>query len=127
MIKAEQKPDAKNEAAKAAPREDATAGSSARNESQKLADEAEAFCADLERFFRRAFGEVPRSTDLGEIRAQQATVRDLVQRASQLGGGEGGGNSEQMAALTAERDKFKDAAARARADFLNYQSRTAKD
>ena len=126
MIKAEHKHDSKNEAEKAAPREDATAGSAAQNESQKLADEAEAHCADLEKFFRRAYGEVPKATDLGEIRAQQAAVRSLVQRALAMGGGDGA-SSEQIAALTAERDKMKDAAARARADFLNYQSRTAKD
>lgn len=126
MIKAEQKPDTKSDGEKAVPKEDATAGSAALSPAQKLADEAEAFCADLERFFRRAFGEVPKATELGEIRAQQATVRNLVQRASSLGG-ESKESGEQTAALTAERDKFKDLAARARADFLNYQSRTAKD
>lgn len=111
---------------KAAPREDATAGSAAPSASQKLADEAEAFCLDLEKFFRRAYGEVPKATDLGELRAQQATVRNLVQRASAVGGG-GPDQSEKIAALTAERDKMKDAAARSRADFLNYQSRSAKE
>jgi molecular chaperone GrpE len=124
-VNADQKPDSKVDAEKSA-REDATAGSAARSESQKLADEADAFCIDLEKFFRRAYGEVPKSTDLGELRAQQATVRDLVHRASQLGG-ENPASAQQIAALTAERDKMKDAAARSRADFLNYQSRSAKD
>src|SRR5438270_540967 len=82
-----------------------TAGSAAQTPRQKLADEAEAFCADLERFFRRAYGEVPKATELGEIRAQQATVRDLINRASGMGGGE---SPEQTGALEAERDKFKD-------------------
>lgn len=105
------------------PKEDATAGSAALNASQKLADEAEAFCIDLEKFFRRAFGDVPKATELGEIRAQQATVRDLVNRASKLGGGD----TEELVALTAERDKLKDQTVRAKADFLNYQSRAVKD
>jgi len=118
--------DSKNETEKPVQKEDETAGSSALSPAQKLADEAEDFCTDLERFFRRAFGEVPKSTELGEIRARQATVRDLVQRASALGG-EGKDNSAEVAALTAERDKMKDLAARSRADFLNYQSRSAKD
>ncbi len=100
-----------------------TAGSAAASASQKLADEAEAFCADLERFFRRAFGEIPKASELGEIRAQQATVRDLVHRAGNLGGE----SSSKMTELATERDKLKDAAARARADFLNYQTRSAKD
>jgi molecular chaperone GrpE len=120
MIKADpEKPIPNNDIA-----EGGTAGSARTNESQKLAEEADNFCADLERFFRRAFGDVPKATELGEIRAQQATVRDLVHRASTLGGGAGGENVE---AITAERDKFKDAATRARADFLNYQTRSAKD
>jgi molecular chaperone GrpE len=119
----EEKAEAKKDGKADAPKADATAGSSAQSPSQKLADEAEAFCSDLERFFRRAFGEVPRAQDLGEMRAQQATVRSLVQRASSLGGED----TEKINALTAERDKLKDSATRARADFLNYQSRSAKD
>jgi hypothetical protein len=77
MIKVDSEQDEKKEKAEA-PKQDATAGSSAPNESQKLADEAEAFCMDLEKFFRRAFGDVPKASDLGQIRAQQAVVRDLV-------------------------------------------------
>ncbi|HYG73576.1 MAG TPA: nucleotide exchange factor GrpE [Planctomycetota bacterium] len=124
MIKAETEKAGVKENEEPKPRKsEETAGSAAQTPSQKLAEEAEAFCQDLERFFRKTVGEVPKASDLGEIRAQQATVRDLVHRASHLGGG----NAEQVAALTAERDKLKDSAARARADFLNYQSRTAKD
>ncbi|MCY3020505.1 MAG: nucleotide exchange factor GrpE [Planctomycetota bacterium] len=90
---------------------------------EELADETEACCADLERFFRRAVGDLPSAADVGEMRAQQATVRDLVERASKLGSE----NSESAAELTAEVGKLKDDAVRARADFLNYQARTAKD
>ncbi|HEY3319406.1 MAG TPA: nucleotide exchange factor GrpE [Planctomycetota bacterium] len=90
---------------------------------EDLASEAEDFCTDLERFFRRAFGEMPKATELGELRAQQATARSLVRRASAIGGE----SNEKVAELTAERDKLKDTAARARADFLNYQSRASKD
>jgi molecular chaperone GrpE len=88
-----------------------------------LADEAEDLCAELERFFRGQFGEIPAATDLGELRAQQAGIRNLVQRASAQGGGAG----EKLLATEKERDKFKDAATRVHADFLNYQARTKKD
>jgi len=104
-------------------RPDETAGSSAQTPSQKLADEVDAFCGELERFFRKTVGDVPKASDLGEVRAQQAAVRDLVHRASNLVGG----SNELVSALTAERDKLKDSLTRARADFLNYQARTAKD
>jgi molecular chaperone GrpE len=90
---------------------------------QRLAEEAEGFSKGLEKFFRRALGDLPSAADVTEIRAHQATVRDLVERASALGGEAG----EKLAAATAERDKLKDAAARARADFLNYQARAGKD
>jgi molecular chaperone GrpE len=124
MIKMDsEKADEKNEKKAEAPKADATAGSSALNESQKLAEEAESFCVDLEKFFRRAFGDVPKASDLGQIRAQQATVRDLVHRASKSGSGD----PEQLNALTTERDKLKDQTLRAKADFLNYQTRAAKD
>lgn len=127
MLKADPEKKSSDAAAEPSPaarqKEDETAGSAALTPGQKLADEAEAFCADLERFFRRAFGEVPKATELGEIRAQQATVRDLVRRGCQLGGESG----QRAATAETERDKYKDAAARARSDFLNYQTRSARD
>lgn len=89
----------------------------------RLADEAEAFCADLERFFRRAFGSLPKSADVSELRAQQATVRDLLRRTAEASGE----NSAQLAALMEERNQLKETAQRARADFLNYQARATKD
>jgi len=101
---------------------DVEAAKAATERRQKLSEEADAFCADLERFFRRAYGEVPKATDLGELRAQQSTIRELVSRAA--GSGE---SAEKTSALTDERDRYKDAATRARADFLNYQNRAAKD
>lgn len=90
---------------------------------EKLAEEAEALCAGLERFFRGAFSDIPKASEVGEIRAQQAGIRELVQRAAATGGAAG----EKLAAAEVERDKFKDAATRGRADFLNYQARTQKD
>jgi len=90
---------------------------------ESLAKEAEELCASLEKFFRRGLGDMPSSADTAEMRAQQASVRDLLRRASESGAGA----SQEVAALTAERDQFKDAASRARADFLNYQSRASKD
>lgn len=95
-----------------------------------LAQEAEEFCADLERFFRRAFGDLPSAADLGELRAEQATVRDMLRRAEEAGGE----NSAKFTALTVERDQLKFTLAQKeaallqkRADFLNYQARTSKD
>lgn len=122
MIKTDAKQERKDE-----PRHNETAGSAAPTPKQKLTEEADALCGDLEKLFRRVFGEVPKASDLGEIRAQQAAIRDLVNRAANHGGAGGGGNELSVQALEAERDKFKDQAARARADFLNYQSRAAKD
>jgi molecular chaperone GrpE len=104
-------------------RQDETAGSAPSSARERLAEEAEALCADLERFFRRGFGEIPKASDMGELRAHQASVRELVNR----GGGLNEGSPEKVQAIEAERDKFKDAAARSRADFLNYQGRAAKD
>ncbi|MGD0091781.1 MAG: nucleotide exchange factor GrpE [Planctomycetota bacterium] len=95
-----------------------------------LTEEAEAFCADLERFFRRAFGNLPKTSDLCELRAEQATVKDMVRRASAAGGED----SVKLATTVAERDKLKSALTQRdaailqnRADFLNYQARTTKD
>jgi molecular chaperone GrpE len=116
--------DPKSEKRDDTPRHTEVAGSAAPTPKQKLMEEADALCSDFEKLFRRVFGEVPKASDLGEIRAQQASIRDLVNRASSGGGGE---SPEKVQAIEAERDKFKDAAARARADFLNYQGRAAKD
>ena len=123
MIKIDPKADKRDDT----PRHTEVAGSAAPTPKQKLMEEADALCGDFEKLFRRVFGEVPKAADLGEIRAQQAAIRDLVNRASAGGGGGEGDASEKVQALEAERDKFKDAAARARADFLNYQGRAAKD
>jgi molecular chaperone GrpE len=120
-----EKPDSKPAEAEQKAGDDA-AGKAAAQRRQKLTDEVERFCADLERTFRQAYGEVPKATDLGELRAQQSTIRELVSRAAGMGENADKG-SVNVAALTEERDKLKDAAARARADFLNYQNRAAKD
>lgn len=106
-----------------APKPEAAGNAPAGDTVESLAAEAESFCASLEKFFRRGFGDMPNSADLSEIRAQQASVRDLVRRAGESGAGAG----KQVASLTQERDQFKDAAARAKADFLNYQDRARKD
>jgi len=119
-------PAGQDTAASAAPAAGAVPGAPA----MTLAQEAEAFCADLERFFRRAFGDLPKSTDLNELRAEQATVRDMMRRASEAGGE----NRAELAALTNEREKLKSTLAQRdaallqkKADFLNYQARTGKD
>jgi molecular chaperone GrpE len=88
-----------------------------------LAQEAEAFCQDLERFFRRAFGDLPKAADLSELRAEQATVRDLLRRATEAGGESGA----KLTAMTAERDKLKAGLLQSKADFLNFQARAGKD
>jgi molecular chaperone GrpE len=88
-----------------------------------LTEEADQLCASLERFFRAKLGGMPSSLDMGELRSQQGAVRDLIQRAEE-------GSTEallDLARLTTERDRLKDANARAKADFLNYQSRAQTD
>jgi molecular chaperone GrpE len=92
-------------------------------EPRTLADEAEEFCASLEQFFRRTFKELPSASDLAEIHAQQAAARDLVQRA-EAGSAEAG---EALSKVTLEHEEQRDALARSRADFLNYQTRAQND
>lgn len=104
-----------------------TAGSSAPDPAQKFNEEAESLCNELEKLFRRGFGDVPKSADLGDLRALQMMWKNLVRRATAEGGAGGGASSEALTAITAERDKLKDGLLRAKADFLNYQSRAGKD
>src|SRR5258705_12038044 len=107
------------------PKAEETAGSAAPTSASKFADEAEGLSAEIERLFRRAFGEIPRASDLGELRSIQAMLKGLVHRAASESEGEGGGAG--IAELTAERDKLKDALQREKAGVLNYQSRSMKD
>ncbi len=122
MLKMDPKAEREKQDAQTRPGE--TAGSAAPTAKTKLTEEADAVCADMEKLFRQAFGEVPKASQLGEIRALQATLRDLVNRSCNSGSGSGGADVQ---ALEAERDKYKDQATRTRADFLNYQSRAGKD
>lgn len=85
--------------------------------------EAEGLVERLEELFRGCLPDMPSSADLVELRTLQAQLRDLVTRAAESSAG----TAEELAALQKERDKFKAAAAKARADFLNYQARSAKD
>lgn len=105
-------------------RAEESAGSSAANAADKWIDEADNLSGEMEKLFRQAFGEVPRASELGDLRALQMMLKNLVRRAAAEGGG---GASPELAAVTAERDKLKDAALRAKADFLNYQARAGKD
>jgi molecular chaperone GrpE len=110
------------------PKAEETAGSAAPTTASRFADEAEGLSAEMERLFRRAFGEIPKSSDLGELRSLQAMLKGLVHRAS--GGapeGKSEGGEKALADLTAERDKLKDALQREKAGFLNYQARSMKD
>jgi molecular chaperone GrpE len=66
---------------------------------------------------------MPSSAEMAELHALQACLRELVRRASESGAGAAG----RLQTLTAERDQLKEHLARARADFLNYQERAAKD
>lgn len=117
-----------NEPAKEAPQEAGTEAPAPGARKQEvppltLAEEAEQVCASLEKFIRAKLGGMPSSLDMGELRSQQGAIRDLVQRAE-----EGGTDALlDLAKITTERDRLKDANARAKADFLNYQSRTQTD
>jgi molecular chaperone GrpE len=88
-----------------------------------LTEEAEQLCTSMEKFFRAKLGGLPTSLDMGELRSQQGAIRDLIQRADE-------GSAEallDLAKVTTERDRLKDANARAKADFLNYQTRAQSD
>jgi len=112
------------------PKAEETAGSSAPTNASNFNDEADGLCTEIEKLFRRGFGEIPKASDLGELRALQSMLKGLVHRAVTEGGGDtsrdrkGAGDVE---ALTAERDKMKDALQREKANFLNYQARAMKD
>lgn len=116
------------DAAKEAPREAGEEAPAPDTRTQEvppwtLAEEAEQLCASLEKFIRAKLGGMPSSLDMGELRSQQGAIRDLVQRAE-----EGGTEALlDLAKLATERDRLKDANARAKADFLNYQSRAQTD
>ena len=84
---------------------------SAADTAESLAQEAAEFCASLDKFFRRGFGDMPKSSDLAELRAQQASIQDLVRRS--LANSETA--AQRLSALTTERDQHQDAATRARA------------
>lgn len=104
-----------------------SAGCAAPTDASKFNDEVEGLCADMEKLFRRGFGEVPKASDLGDLRANQAMLRDLVRRALAVAPEGGGQANELLATVTAERDKLKDAVLREKANFLNYQARAGKD
>jgi molecular chaperone GrpE len=88
-----------------------------------LTEEVEQLCASLEKFIRAKLGGMPSSMDMGELRSQQAAMRDLVRRAE-----EGGTEALlDLGKVTTERDRLKDAVARTKADFLNYQTRAQND
>jgi len=106
-------------------RAEETAGSSAPTTASKFSDEAEALSSEMEQLFRRAFGEIPRAAELGELRALQAMLKGLVHRAASEGGG--AATVAETETLVAERDKLKDALQREKANFLNYQARAMKD
>ena len=88
-----------------------------------LAEEADRLCGSLEKFIRSKLGDMPSSMDMTELRSQQAAIRDLVNRAEETGAK----SSEELIQTRAERDREKDNAARAKADFLNYQTRAQND
>lgn len=90
---------------------------------RSLSEEAELLCGSLEKFIRSKLGGMPSSMDMAELRSQQASIRDLISRAEDCGGNA----VQELAKVTSERDREKDNAARAKADFLNYQTRAQND
>jgi molecular chaperone GrpE len=111
---------------------DQVAGSESPTAANTIKDEVEALSGDIEKLFKRAYGEIPKATDLAEMRAIQATMKHLLHRALKADNGSGAsaeeaGSGEELKKIAEERDKLKDALARSKADFLNYQSRASKD
>jgi molecular chaperone GrpE len=89
--------------------------------------ESEALAIDIEKMFKRSFGEIPKAADLAELRAIQAMMKSLLYRASKVDSVRDESDSDELNKIAEERDKLKDALARSKADFLNYQSRASKD
>jgi molecular chaperone GrpE len=114
-------PTPKDEGASSAPTP--AKGAPSATEALSLEEEAEAFCVSLEKYVRGKLGGMPTSLELGELHAQQAALRDLLAR-SLASGYEA---REDLDEVTTERDKCKDALARSRAEFLNYQTRAQSD
>jgi len=112
------------------PKAEETAGSSAPSSVQHFLDDAEGLSNSIEQLFRRVCGDEPKAADFGAMRTVQAMLKDLVRRAvasAPEGAATGEEASGKVAELTAEINKLKDQALRAKADFLNYQSRAGKD
>jgi molecular chaperone GrpE len=104
------------------------AGCAAPSAGQHFLDDAEGLSNSIEHLFRRVMGEEPRAADFGEMRTIQAMLKDLVRRAAASAPeGAPADAGPKVAELTAEISKLKDQALRAKADFLNYQSRAGKD
>lgn len=112
-----------------ADQQDQNAGSAASTAASTIKDEAEQVSADIEKLFRRGFGDIPKSTDLSELRAIQATMKHIVHRAlnTNAGGSTDAAKTEDGSKAAAEIEKLKDALTRSKADFLNYQQRASKD
>jgi molecular chaperone GrpE len=111
---------------------DQVAGSEMPTAASAIKDECEALSGDIEKLFKRAYGEIPKATDLAEMRAIQATMKNLLHRALKADGGAGADGSaaaggDEVKKIADERDKLKDSLARSKADFLNYQARASKD
>lgn len=112
-----------------AEQQDQNAGSAASTAASTIKDEAEMLSADIEKLFRQAFGEIPKSTQLSELRGIQATLKHVVHRALNTNAGAPAGAAPKAdeGKANAEIEKLKDALARSKADFLNYQQRASKD
>ncbi|MCZ7645483.1 MAG: nucleotide exchange factor GrpE [Planctomycetota bacterium] len=89
----------------------------------EFAAEAEALGAAIERFARALIGGMPDRAQLAEVHGFQASIRELVGRAAESGAGA----QDELALTRAEAEKQRLAAARAKADFLNYQERAQRD
>jgi len=111
-----------------AEQQDQNAGSAASTAASTIKDEAEQVSADIEKLFRRGFGDIPKSTDLSELRAIQATMKHIVHRALNTNAPSAdGAKTEDAGKAAAEIERLKDALTRSKADFLNYQQRASKD
>ena len=75
-------------------------------------------------------GGIPSAAEVAEWRAIEASIEGIADKAKELAGivdKESARLREELAALRIERDRLKDALAKARADFLDYQAREARE
>ncbi|MCX7803849.1 MAG: nucleotide exchange factor GrpE [Planctomycetota bacterium] len=95
-----------------------------------LREEAASIARHVAEKLRCMRADIPSATEVAEWRSIEVSIKGLVEKAKELSeaaGKELADLRDESAKLRRERDALKDALTKARADFLDYQSREAKE